>query len=61
MTSCDVLRKKKATQAATVQVTLRLTEDEYRWLVDQTEETGATLQGYIRVLLRKARKAEASA
>ena len=56
-----ILDTMKAKQPTNVQLTLRLSEDEHNWLLEQTEETGATLQGYIRMLIRKARKAEAAA
>lgn len=56
-----ILDTMKAKQPSSTQLSLRLSEDEYSWLIERTEDTGATLQGYIRMLIRKARKAEASA
>lgn len=42
-------------------ISFSIPKDDYDWLAHQTEETGATVQGIIRMLIRKARKAEAAA
>ena len=42
-------------------ITLRLSNDDYEWILEEIEDTGATITGYIRMLIRKARKAEAAA